>query len=74
MLSPEKITFSAFSQNAILQPPALHYGLFLCINLKNLLDKTHWVPSSSDVRVYDEWNKDWVNIVFTDIIKRWRKE
>lgn len=32
------------------------------------------VPSSSDVRVYDEWNKDWVNIVFTDIIKRWRKE
>ena len=32
------------------------------------------VPSSSDVRVYDEWNKDWVNIAFTDIIKRWRKE
>ena len=32
------------------------------------------IPSSSDVRVYDEWNKDWVNIVFTDIIKRWRKE
>lgn len=32
------------------------------------------IPSSSDVRVYDEWNKDWVNIAFTDIIKRWRKE
>ena len=31
-------------------------------------------PSSSDVKVYDEWNKEWVNIVFQNIIKRWRKE
>jgi hypothetical protein len=32
------------------------------------------VPSSSNVNVYDEWNKDWVNIAFEDVIKRWRKE
>lgn len=32
------------------------------------------VPSSSNVNVYDEWNKDWINIAFEDVIKRWRKE
>lgn len=31
-------------------------------------------PSSSNVNVYDEWNKDWINIAFEDVIKRWRKE
>ena len=31
-------------------------------------------PSSSNVNVYDEWNKDWIDVVFDDIIKRWRKE
>ncbi|MBQ8790875.1 MAG: ATP-binding protein [Ruminiclostridium sp.] len=31
-------------------------------------------PSSSNVNVYDEWNKDWINIAFEEIIKRWRKE
>lgn len=32
------------------------------------------VPSSSNVNVYDEWNKEWVDVVFEDVIKRWRKE
>ncbi len=31
-------------------------------------------PSSSNVNVYDEWNKDWVDITFEEIIRRWRKE
>jgi len=32
------------------------------------------IPSSSNVNVYDEWNKDWIDVVFANIIKRWRKE
>ena len=32
------------------------------------------IPSSSNVDVYDEWNKDWIDVVFENIIKRWRKE
>lgn len=32
------------------------------------------VPSSSNVDVYDEWNKNWVEIAFEEVIKRWRKE
>lgn len=31
-------------------------------------------PSSSNVNVYDEWNKNWINIAFEEVIKRWRKE
>ena len=31
-------------------------------------------PSSSNVDVYDEWNKEWIDVVFENIIKRWRKE
>ena len=31
-------------------------------------------PSSSNVNVYDEWNKEWVDVAFEDVIKRWRKE
>lgn len=31
-------------------------------------------PSSRNVNVYDEWNKDWVDITFEEIIRRWRKE
>ena len=32
------------------------------------------VPNSSNVNVFDEWNKDWIDIVFDDVIRRWRKE
>lgn len=32
------------------------------------------IPSSSNVNVYDEWNKDWVEVAFEEVIKRWRKE
>lgn len=32
------------------------------------------IPSSSNVNVYDEWNKDWIEITFEEVIKRWRKE
>ena len=38
------------------------------------LDMPNSVPNSSNVNVYDEWNKDWIDIVFEDVIKRWRKE
>jgi uncharacterized protein len=31
-------------------------------------------PSSSNVYVYDEWSKNWIDIVFEDVIKRWQKE
>jgi len=32
------------------------------------------VTSSSNVNVFDEWNKDRNDVVFENIIKRWRKE
>lgn len=32
------------------------------------------IPSSSNVNVYNEWNKDWIDVKFNDVIKRWRKE
>lgn len=38
------------------------------------LDMPDPMPSSSNVNVYDEWNKDWIDVVFEDVIKRWRKE
>lgn len=38
------------------------------------MDMPNPVPNSSNVNVYDEWNKDWIDIVFDDVIKRWRKE
>ena len=38
------------------------------------MDMPNPIPSSSNVNVYDEWNKDWVDITFEDIIRRWRKE
>lgn len=31
-------------------------------------------PSSGNVNVFDEWQKDWINIAFEEVIKRWRKE
>lgn len=31
-------------------------------------------PSSNNVNVYDEWNKEWINVSFGNVIKRWRKE
>lgn len=38
------------------------------------MDMPNPVPNSSNVNVYDEWNKDWIDIVFDDVIRRWRKE
>lgn len=38
------------------------------------LDLPNPKPSSSNVNVYDEWNKDWIDVIFEDVIKRWRKE
>ncbi len=38
------------------------------------MDMPNPLPNSSNVNVYDEWNKDWIDIVFQDVIKRWRKE
>lgn len=38
------------------------------------MDMPNPIPNSSNVNVYDEWSKDWIDIVFDDIIKRWRKE
>lgn len=31
-------------------------------------------PQSQTVKIYREWRKDWRDISFTDVIKRWRKE
>lgn len=38
------------------------------------MDMPNPIPSSSNVHVYDEWNKEWVDVAFEQIIKRWRKE
>ena len=38
------------------------------------MDMPNPVPNSSNVNVYDEWNKEWIDVAFDDIIKRWRKE
>ena len=38
------------------------------------MDMPNPFPNSSNVNVYDEWNKDWIDIVFDDVIRRWRKE
>ena len=38
------------------------------------MDMPNPTPSSSNVNVFDEWNKDWIDVIFNDIIKRWRKE
>lgn len=38
------------------------------------MDMPDPAPSSSNVNVYDEWNKDWIDIAFEEVIKRWRKE
>lgn len=32
------------------------------------------IPNSSNVNVYDEWNKKWVEVAFENTIRRWRKE
>ena len=38
------------------------------------MDMPNPFPNSSNVNVYDEWNKDWIDLVFDDVIRRWRKE
>lgn len=38
------------------------------------MDMPNPVPNSSNVNVYDEWSKEWVDVVFDDVIRRWRKE
>lgn len=38
------------------------------------MDMPNPVPNSSNVNVYNEWNKDWVDVAFDDIIRRWRRE
>jgi len=38
------------------------------------MDMPDPIPNSSNVNVYDEWNKDWIDVVFDDVIHRWRRE
>lgn len=38
------------------------------------IEQPNPLPSSNNVNVYDEWNKNWIDIAFNDVIKRWRKE
>ena len=38
------------------------------------MDMPNPIPNSSNVNVYDEWNKEWIDIVFDDVIRRWRRE
>lgn len=32
------------------------------------------LPKSDSVKFYDEWKKSWIDVIFEDIIRRWRKE
>ena len=38
------------------------------------MDMPNPIPNSSNVNVYDEWSKDWIDIAFDNVIRRWRKE
>jgi len=38
------------------------------------LDKPNPEPKSQSVNFQDEWQSDWKEIEFTDVIKRWKKE
>ena len=38
------------------------------------MDMPNPIPNSSNVNVYDEWKKDWIDILFENVIKRWRGE
>lgn len=38
------------------------------------MDMPNPIPNSSNVNVYDEWNKNWIDIAFETVIKRWWKE
>jgi DNA helicase HerA-like ATPase len=31
-------------------------------------------PQSADVKVYKEWQEDWRDIIFEQVVKRWQKE
>lgn len=38
------------------------------------LDKPNPEPKSQSINFQDEWQSDWKDIEFTDVIKRWKKE
>ncbi len=38
------------------------------------MDMPNPIPNSCNVNVYDEWEKDWIDIAFDEVIRRWRKE
>ena len=42
--------------------------------VQNRLDIENRFLRSSNVNVYDEWNKNWIDIAFETVIKRWWKE
>ena len=47
-----------------------------CIAIPSILkiDMPNPEPKSQSVKVLSEWNKDWLDVTFEDVIKRWRKE
>ncbi len=38
------------------------------------LEMPNPTPNSNTINVYDEWKKDWIDIDFDTVIKRWKKE
>lgn len=38
------------------------------------MDMPNPAPSSGNVNVYNEWNKDWTDVTFENVIDRWRKK
>jgi hypothetical protein len=47
-----------------------------CIAIPSVLkiERPNPEPKSQSVKVLTEWNKEWLNVTFEDVIKRWRKE
>lgn len=47
-----------------------------CIAIPSVLkiEKPKPEPKSQSVKVLTEWNKEWLEVIFEDVIKRWRKE
>lgn len=47
-----------------------------CIAIPSVLkiEMPNPAPKSQSVKVLTEWRKDWLDVTFEDVIKRWRKE
>ena len=71
-----EVDLKAYTARAMELEVAIYTQKKLMAEHKKIIrnDRPNPMPSSSNVNVYDEWNKDWINIAFEEVIKRWRKE